>query len=141
MHFRIICGAATNPGRSWRYQRYGSDNEWRKSMNRIRYRTGGVMFVTCVIFALAALMPPAFGGGREVVGTISKIDPDERTFSVTDGMGVGWNYKVLPGADMNLSEFREGDRVSVSISRATPLNMMSSADYFRKGDKIEKIPY
>lgn len=97
-------------------------------------------FLIAALFALAIAVPQAFAEGRTVVGTISKIDLESGAFTVTDGMGVGWNYKVLSDTGIDLSEFREGDRVTVSIGRATPLNMMSSADYVRKGDRIVKTP-
>lgn len=96
--------------------------------------------ISAALFVLAVAVTPAVAGGRTVVGTISKIDLESGAFSVTDGVGVGWNYKVQSDAGIDLSEFKEGDRVTVSIERATPLNMMSSADYVRKGDKIEKTP-
>ncbi|MBI5576302.1 MAG: hypothetical protein HY896_08055 [Deltaproteobacteria bacterium] len=101
----------------------------------------GAVLALFAFLAVAACAQPAVAGGREIVGTIVKIDPAEGTFSVTDGMGVRWNYKVVQGAEVDLWDFREGDRVEVSIARATPLNMMSAADYFRKGDRIVKIPY
>jgi hypothetical protein len=88
------------------------------------------------LLAFAAVSAPAFAGGRTVVGTITAIDPEERTFSVTDGVGVRWNYKALSDADIDLKGFRTGDHVTVSIGRATPPNMMSAADYFRKGDTL-----
>ncbi len=91
-----------------------------------------------VLLAAFAAAPPAGAEGRTVVGTITAVDPQERTFSVTDGMGVRWNYKVLSDAGVELAAFREGDHVTVSIARATPPNMMSAADYFRKGDTIVK---
>lgn len=98
-------------------------------------------FLSAALFALAVAVSPAAAEERTVVGTIAKIDPQVRAFSVTDGMGTRWNFKVHPDADFDLSRYQEGDRVSVSISRATPLNMVTSADTFRKGDKIVKIPY
>ena len=96
---------------------------------------------SALLLALAVAMSPAAAGERTIVGTISKIDLEACAFSVTDGMGALWNYKALPEADIDLSQFEEGDRVSVSIARATPLNMMVSADYLRKGDRIVRIPY
>lgn len=99
------------------------------------------VFLSAVLVALAVAAAPAVSGERTIVGTISGIDLEARTFSVTDGMGVRWNYKALPEAAIDLTHFKEGDRVSVSIARATPLNMMVSADYFREGDRLVKIPY
>src|SRR5512147_365902 len=98
-------------------------------------------FLSVALIALAVAVPPAAAEERTVVGTIGNILLEARAFSVTDGMGIRWNFKVHPDADVDLSSYKEGDRVSVSISRATPLNMMTSADTFRKGDKIVKIPY
>jgi hypothetical protein len=54
---------------------------------------------------------------------------------------VMWNYKVDRNADIALENFREGDRVSVTIGRATPLNMITAADRLRKGDRVTKIPF
>lgn len=99
------------------------------------------VFIVAALVVLAGAAMPALAEERTIVGTISKIDLDAGTFSVTDGMGAGWNYKVLPEADIDISWFKEGDRVSVSVARGTPLNMMVSADYLRKGDRIVKIPY
>ena len=99
------------------------------------------MFLSVILIALVVAVLPAQAGERTIAGTISKIDREAGTFSVTDGMGARWNYKALPEADIDLSQFEEGDRVSVSIARATPPNMMVSADDFRKGDWIVKIPY
>jgi len=99
------------------------------------------VFIVASLVVLAAVAIPAHAEERTIVGTISRIDLDARTFSVTDGMGVRWNYKALPEAAVDLSRFEEGDRVSVSVARGTPLNMMVSADYLRKGDRIVKIPY
>lgn len=95
------------------------------------------LFLAALLASFAAA-PPAGAEGRTVVGTIAAVDPQEGTFSVTDGMGVRWNYKVLSGAAIDLKEFKAGDRVTVSIARATPPNMMSAADHFRKGDTLVK---
>lgn len=88
------------------------------------------------VFVAAAL--PAGAGGRTITGTIAAVDPQAGTFSVTDESGVRWNYKVLTGVEIDLGKFRVGDHVTVSIARATPPNMMSAADYFRKGDTLVK---
>lgn len=97
--------------------------------------------LSLALFAITATALRARAEGRTVVGTISALDPDARTVSVIDGMGVRWNFKVAPDADIDLAGFQTGGRVSVTISRATPLNMMTSADVLRKGDRIVKIPY
>ena len=99
------------------------------------------IFLSVIVIALVVAVPFVAAGERTIAGTISKIDREAGTFSVTDGMGARWNYKALPEADIDLSQFEEGDRVSVSIARATPPNMMVSADYLRKGDKLVRIPY
>ncbi|MBI5420106.1 MAG: hypothetical protein HZA60_08450 [Deltaproteobacteria bacterium] len=97
--------------------------------------------LAAAILAFSLSAPPAAAEERTVVGTIVGLDPQARTLSVADGKGARWNFKVLPDADIDLKAFKEGDRVSVSIARATPLNMMTSADFLRKGDKIVKVPY
>lgn len=73
---------------------------------------------------------------RTITGRITILDPAGRTFTVTDGTGTGWNYKVAGDAEIDLHAFQVGDRVTVTISRATPRNMMSAADVLRKGDKV-----
>jgi hypothetical protein len=52
-----------------------------------------------------------------------------------------WNYKVDGDAEIALANLKEGDRVSVTIGRATPLNMITAADRLRKGDRVTKIPF
>ncbi len=52
-----------------------------------------------------------------------------------------WNYKVDRDAGIDLGEFKTGDRVSVTIGRPTPLNMITAADRLRKGDRVIKIPF
>ncbi len=73
---------------------------------------------------------------RTVVGRIEKLDRAGGAFSVVDGLGTGWNFKVGGDAGIDLEKFHVGDRVSVTIRRATPPNMMSSADVLQKGDKV-----
>jgi len=84
---------------------------------------------------------PAHAEERTVVGTIVALDTANRTLTVKDGKGVPWNYKVDRDAGIDLKEFKEGDRVSVTIGRATPLNMITAADRLRKGDRVTKIPF
>lgn len=79
--------------------------------------------------------------GKTVVGTVVQRDVAERTFTVRDGKGVMWNYKVDRDAGIAIEEFREGDRVSVTIGRPTPPNMITAADRLRKGDRVTKIPF
>ena len=82
--------------------------------------------------------PPAFPEGRAVAGTIVRIDAAAGTFTVKDAAGAAWSYKVEPDAGVDLGAFREGDRVTVTIARATPLNMNTAADLVRKGDRVGK---
>lgn len=81
---------------------------------------------------------PAFAEGRTVTGTIVRIDAGAGAFTVKDAAGAAWSYKVEPDAGIDLGAFREGDRVSVTIARATPLNMNTAADRVRKGDRVWK---
>ena len=92
-------------------------------------------------FALALFVGPAVAEERTVVGTIVRLDPAEGVLIVRDAAGASWTYKVEADAGIDLSAFRPGDRVKVSIGRATPLNMITAADLLRKGDRVEKIPY
>ncbi len=91
--------------------------------------------------ALIVALPGAavLAEGRTVVGRISALDPAAGTVSVTDAAGKGWNYRVEKGSGIDLSAFRIGDRVEVTIARATPLNMMSAADLLRKGDRVRIV--
>ena len=93
------------------------------------------------VFALALFVGPAVAEERTVVGTIVRLDPAEGVLTVRDAAGASWTYKVEDDAGIDLSVFRPGDRVKVSIGRATPLNMITAADLLRKGDRVEKIPY
>jgi hypothetical protein len=89
-----------------------------------------------------ALFPgPAAAEERTVVGTIVRVDPAEGVLVVRDAAGASWSYKVEADAGIDLSAFRPGDRVKVSIGRATPLNMITAADPLRRGDRVEKVPY
>ena len=92
-------------------------------------------------FALALLLGPAAAEERTVVGTIARLDPAGGVLVVRDAAGASWSYKVEADAGIDLSAFRQGDRVKVSIGRATPLNMITAADPLRKGDRVEKVPY
>ena len=99
-----------------------------------------------VPFLVVAFAPGLFPGAaaaeeRTVVGTIVGLDPAEGALAVRDAAGASWSYKVEPDAGIDLSGFRLGDRVKVSIGRATPLNMITPADLLRKGDRVEKVPY
>jgi hypothetical protein len=69
------------------------------------------------------------------------LNAADRTLTVQDGKGVKWNYKVDRNAGIDLEEFQQGDRVQVTIGRATPLNMVTAADRLRKGDRVTKLPF
>ena len=92
-------------------------------------------------FLLAVAAIPATAEERNVVGTIVRLDAAERTLTVKDGKGVAWNYRVDRDAGISLEGLKEGDRVSVTIGRPTPLNMITAADRLRKGDRVTKIPF
>jgi hypothetical protein len=93
------------------------------------------------VFALGLFPGQAFAEERAVVGTIVRLDPAGGVLVVRDAAGASWSYKVEADAGIDLSAFRPGDRVKVSIGRATPLNMITAADPLRKGDRVEKAPY
>ena len=92
-------------------------------------------------FVLGIFPGPSAAEERTVVGTIVRLDPAGGELVVRDAAGASWSYKVDPDAGIDLSGFRQGDRVKVSIGRATPLNMITAADLLRKGDRVEKVPY
>jgi len=99
-----------------------------------------------VSFLVAAFVPgwipgPAVAEERTVAGMIVRLDPAGGALVVRDAAGASWSYKVEDDAGIDLSAFRPGDRVKVSIGRATPLNMITAADLLRKGDRVEKVPY
>jgi hypothetical protein len=91
--------------------------------------------------ALGLFPGPAAAEDRTVVGTIVRLDPAGGVLVVRDAAGASWSYKVAADAGIDLSAFRRGDRVKVSIGRGTPLNMITAADLLRKGDRVEKAPY
>jgi len=92
-------------------------------------------------FFLAIGAVPAPAEERTVVGTIVALDTANRTLTVKDGKGVPWNYKVDRDAGIDLGKFKTGDRVTVTIGRPTPLNMITAADRLRRGDRVTKIPF
>lgn len=92
-------------------------------------------------FALGLLPGPAVAEERTVVGTIVRLAPAGGVLVVRDAAGASWSYKVDADAGIDLSVFRPGDRVKVTIGRATPLNMITAADLLRKGDRVERAPY
>ena len=93
------------------------------------------------LFALGLFPGPAVAEERTVVGTIVRLDPAGGALVVRDAAGASWSYKVEADAGIDLSGFRPGDRVKVTIGRATPLNMITAADLLRKGDRVERAPY
>ena len=93
------------------------------------------------VFALALFLGTAAAEERTVVGTIVRLDPAGGVLVVRDAAGASWSYKVAADAGIDLSAFRPGERVKVSIGRATPLNMITAADLLRKGDRVEKTAY
>ena len=99
-----------------------------------------VSFLVAAVL-LALFLGPAAAEERTVVGTIVRLDPAGGVLVVRDAAGASWSYKVEADAGIDLSAFRPGDRVKVSIGRATPLNMITAADLLRKGDRVEKVPY
>ncbi len=100
-----------------------------------------ILFFLAALFALGLFLGPAVAEERTVVGTIIRLDPAGGVLVVRDAAGASWSYKVAADAGIDLSVFRPGDRVKVSIGRATPLNMITAADLLRKGDRVEKAPY
>ena len=101
----------------------------------------GLFAALSVVLLLGAAPLPAAAVERTVTGTIVRLDLAGGVFTVRDGAGAYWSYKVEPDAGFDLSGFRLGNRVKVSIGRATPLNMITAADLLRKGDRVEKVPY
>lgn len=93
------------------------------------------------LFASGLFLAPAAAEERTVTGEIVRIDPAGGVFTVRDAAGASWSYKVEADAGIDLSGFRPGDRVNVTIGRATPLNMITAADLLRKGDRVEKVAY
>ena len=100
-----------------------------------------ILFLLVAAFAPGLSLGPAVAEERTVVGTIVRLDPAEGVLVVRDAAGASWSYKVEADAGIDVSVFRPGDRVKVTIGRATPLNMITAADLLRKGDRVEKAPY
>jgi hypothetical protein len=114
-------------------------------MRRRTDGNGSALARAGIAAALLALLlfpgaAPAFAGGRTVEGTIVRLDAASRSLSVKDGLGTVWNFTVDRNAGIDLGRFGAGNRVSVSIRRATPLNMSSVADRIRKGDRVVGLP-
>ncbi|HJX14485.1 MAG TPA: hypothetical protein VJ386_02050 [Candidatus Deferrimicrobiaceae bacterium] len=105
-------------------------------------RVNRPLFLLALVGFLLTLGPiPAPAEERTISGTIVRLDAAGRTLTVQDGKGVKWNYIVDRNADIALMDFHVGDRVSVTIGRATPLNMITAADRLRKGDRVTRIPF
>jgi len=100
-----------------------------------------VLLLSLGAVLLTMFANPATAEEKTVVGTVVRQNVADRTFTVQDGMGVRWNYKVDRDAGIALEDFQEGDRVSVTIGRPTPPNMITAADRLRKGDRVKKIPF
>lgn len=100
-----------------------------------------VLIFLVAAFALGLFHGTAVPEERTVVGTIVRLDPAGGLLVVRDAAGASWSYKVETDAGIDLSPFRPGDRVKVTIGRATPLNMITAADLLRKGDRVEKAAY
>ena len=117
---------------------HGSTRQGRKGGRRVKR-----LFVILALgaFLLTWAPIPAQAEERIISGTIVRLDAAGRTLTVQDGKGVKWNYIVDRDADIALGDFQEGDRVSVTIGRATPLNMITAADRLRKGDRVSRIPF
>lgn len=97
------------------------------------------LFLLCGLVLIAAPLP-GNAEERTVFGTIIGLDRESRSLSVRDGKGVAWNYRVDEDSGIDLGELRVGDYVSVTLARATPLNMVTPSDILRKGDRIVRFP-
>jgi len=116
----------------------------RRMMSRLRrWRMPARIILSILVAAFAVGLFPgtAVAGERTVVGTIVRLDRAGGVLVVRDAAGASWSYKVEDDAGIDLSVFRPGDRVKVTIGRATPLNMITAADLLRKGDRVEVAPY
>jgi hypothetical protein len=100
-----------------------------------------ILSILVAAFAVGLFPGTAVAGERTVVGTIVRLDRAGGVLVVRDAAGASWSYKVEDDAGIDLSVFRPGDRVKVTIGRATPLNMITAADLLRKGDRVEVAPY
>jgi hypothetical protein len=100
-----------------------------------------ILSFLAAVFALALFLGPAIAEERTIAGTIVRLEPAGGVLVVRDAAGASWSYKVEDDAGIDLSVFRPGDRVKVTIGRATPLNMITAADLLRKGDRVEVAPY
>jgi hypothetical protein len=99
-----------------------------------------VLLPLLCILTLVSMPLPGHGEERTVSGTITRLDPASQSFSVRDGMGVVWNYMVGRDSGIDLGQLRIGDYVTVTLARATPLNMTTPADMLREGDSVVRFP-
>lgn len=99
------------------------------------------MRIAVALLLLAAAAQPAEGAERTVAGTVAAVDASAGTLTVRDAAGVSWSYRTDADAGIDLTGLRVGDRVTVTIARPTPLNMISAADRLRQGDRVDKTGY
>lgn len=105
-----------------------------------RRRPGsGPAALFAVFFLLSSCRP--IGEAKTITGTLVRLDLEERTLTVEDGMGGRWNFLVDRDAGIELAGLRKGSGIRVTIARGTPPNMISAADRVRKGDRIEPVPF
>ncbi len=113
----------------------------------VRVAKGGRQVIRMLLLLLLGMIflttvaNPATAEEKTVVGMVVRLDVADRTFTVQDGKGVRWNYKVDRNAGIALEDIKEGDRVLVTIGRPTPPNMITAADRLRKGDRVKKISF
>lgn len=100
-----------------------------------------LLFLACALLVSGSLPEPVSAEERTVTGTVVGLDPPAGSVVVRDAAGASWSYRVEADSGIDLSAFRTGDRVKVTIRRATPRNMITAADPLRKGDRLEKTPY
>lgn len=93
--------------------------------------------LSAVFFLLSSCRP--IGEAKTITGTLVRLDLEERTLTVEDGMGGRWNFLVDRDAGIELAGLRKGSGIRVTIARGTPPNMISAADRVRKGDRIEPV--
>lgn len=99
-------------------------------------------YPAALLLAALLLLPACHprGEGKTVTGTLVRLDREERTLTIEDGMGGRWNFLVDRDAGIDLSPLREGTTIRVTIARGTPPNMISTADRIRKGDRNDPVP-
>jgi hypothetical protein len=110
-------------------------DEKKRGASALRIAT---VFLLCGL-VLVAIPLPGNAEERTVHGTITRLDPVTKSFSIRDGKGVVWNYIIGKDSGVDLEQFRIGDYVTVTLARATPLNMSTPADMLRKGDSVVRF--